>query len=72
MADKEDFAMLNGRKDACVIIPSEEYKELLEESEFLAYLHALGVENWEGYEYAVESLEKSKCEIESESDGKEG
>ena len=33
-----------------------EYEELLEESEFLAALRAAGVDNWVGYEFALESL----------------
>ena len=40
-----------------VTITKEEYDELKEDSEFLGQLRAAGVDNWEGYEYALDKLE---------------
>lgn len=33
------------------LLTDKEYKSLVEDSEFLANLHAAGVDNWEGYHY---------------------
>lgn len=38
-----------------VIVPTQEYEELLDDVLFLDSLRAAGVDNWEGYEYAVDS-----------------
>lgn len=40
-----------------VTIFKEEYEELLEDSKFLEALMAAGVDNWEGYDDAVELME---------------
>lgn len=37
-----------------VTITQEEYSELLEESQFLAALRAAGVDNWDGYDNAID------------------
>jgi hypothetical protein len=37
-----------------VLVPTEEYKSLVEDSIFLGKLRAAGVDNWEGYEIAFE------------------
>ena len=39
-----------------VDVPIEEYKQLKEDQEFLHALQAYGVDSWEGYEEAVESV----------------
>ena len=40
-----------------VSISKDEYDELKSDSAFLAALMAAGVDNWEGYEIAQESVE---------------
>ena len=37
-----------------VTIPKSEYDSLLEDSAWLGYLEAAGVDNWGGYDYARE------------------
>jgi len=41
-----------------VTISKKEYDQLIKDSEFLDALRAAGVDNWEGYSFACESLEK--------------
>ncbi|GAG38099.1 unnamed protein product [marine sediment metagenome] len=42
-----------------VIIDKEEYERLVEDSEFLKYLEKCGINNWKGYNNAIEmSLDK--------------
>jgi hypothetical protein len=43
-----------------VKISKEEYKHLLEDSDILSALNAAGVDNWDGYDYAMEMLEDNK------------
>lgn len=40
-----------------ITISQEEYDKLLRDSEFLARLEHAGVDNWEGYEFALEEDE---------------
>jgi hypothetical protein len=40
-----------------VQIPKNEYDELLEDSKFLAALRSAGVDNWDGYDFAIEIFE---------------
>lgn len=40
-----------------VSITLEEYAALLKDSEFLGALRAVGVDNWHGYDYALELLD---------------
>ena len=44
-------------KDDTVTISKEEYESLLEDSEKLSALEAAGVNNWEGYDSAMELME---------------
>lgn len=37
-----------------VIITEEEYQELLEDARFLAALQSAGVDNWNGYDFALD------------------
>ena len=37
-----------------VTIPKAEYDKLLKDQEWLGFLEAAGVDNWEGYDYACE------------------
>jgi hypothetical protein len=39
-------------------ITYEEYKRLLEAERMLGALEGAGVDNWEGYDYAMEMLEQ--------------
>lgn len=43
-----------------VTIPEEDYEELLRESELLTALIHEGVEDWEGYELAVEAIKSAE------------
>lgn len=36
-----------------ITIPKEEYESLKEDSLFLSCLEAAGVDNWDGYDYAI-------------------
>lgn len=38
----------------CAVIPLEIYEELMESAAFLEALQACGVDDWEGYDEAVE------------------
>jgi len=40
-----------------ITIPVQEYNDLLEDSKTLDALFAGGVDNWEGYDYAVGCME---------------
>lgn len=40
-----------------ITIPQERYDELVEAEEFLNALQNAGVDNWEGYDIAQESME---------------
>ena len=39
-----------------VTISKKEYEELLADSKLLLYLQGAGVDNWEGYDYAIEMM----------------
>ena len=54
--EKEEWIDLNG--EAMIAITKKEYESLLEDSEKLEALEAAGVDNWEGYSDAMESLEE--------------
>ena len=41
-------------EEKMVTITEKEYNQLLEDSEWLSYLNAAGVDNWEGYSNAAE------------------
>lgn len=41
-----------------VTIPLDMYHDLLEVEKFLQALEEAGVDNWHGYEYALESVRK--------------
>ena len=40
-----------------IVLSTKEYKRLLEDSKLLAALEAAGVDNWDGYEDALEYME---------------
>lgn len=41
-----------------ITISKKEYDQLIERSETLAALEAAGVDNWEGYDYAMEFIKE--------------
>lgn len=43
-----------------VFLDDDEYAELQESLEFVSCLEACGVDNWEGYEYALEMFQEGK------------
>lgn len=55
-------------KQSTITIPLAEYKRLKIESQFIAALIILGLDNWEGYDLACELIDK---ETREESEGKE-
>ncbi len=42
--------------DGTVTISETDYDELLEDSRFLNCLRNAGVDNWDGYDYAIEDF----------------
>lgn len=44
--------------DGMVTISKKEYDELLDDSFFLECLTGAGVDNWEGYDYALKKYQK--------------
>jgi PHD/YefM family antitoxin component YafN of YafNO toxin-antitoxin module len=57
---KEEYESLLALKNTkeTVTISKEEYESLLEDSNKLLALEGAGVDNWEGYGYAIELLEE--------------
>lgn len=51
-----DLSMLD---DEFVTITKKEYEELKDADEMLTALYAAGVDNWEGYDYALENYEEN-------------
>lgn len=45
-----------------ITITLEEYEALLEQSLWVRCLEDAGVDNWSGYDYAIEALEEAKAE----------
>lgn len=43
-----------------VTISKKEYDRLVEDSEFLSFLDGHGVDNWEGYDEAVDAYNASR------------
>ena len=43
-----------------ITIPLEEYQDLQESSKFLSCLEAAGVDNWDGYDYALEEFQNGQ------------
>lgn len=43
-----------------VVISKDEYESLVEDADFLGCLEAVGVDNWSGYDYAVEMFEEDE------------
>ena len=41
-----------------VTISKEEYDQLIKDQEFLEALRGAGVDNWEGYDYAIEIMKE--------------
>lgn len=45
-----------------VTITRKEYDRLVKDSEWLSCLEAAGVDNWEGYDYAIEMMHEDADE----------
>jgi hypothetical protein len=43
--------------DETITITLEEYQDLQDSSKFLMCLHAAGVDNWDGYDWAMEEFQ---------------
>ena len=41
-----------------ITISKEEYEELLKDSQFLDCLRGAGVDNWDGYDHAMEMMKE--------------
>lgn len=54
------FVKTFGLPDGYVLVESNEYQDLKEESDFLKALQAAGVDNWEGYDAAWEAYKDSE------------
>jgi hypothetical protein len=45
-------------EEQTVTISKKEYRQLIKDSAILNALYAAGVDSWEGYEHAAETLQK--------------
>jgi hypothetical protein len=52
------------KNEETVTISKKEYESLLEDSEMLLALQNAGVDNWDGYDYALELLKEKEEEEE--------
>jgi len=43
-----------------VTIPKKEYESLLEDQKLLQCLKGAGVDNWQGYDYAIEMMQEEE------------
>ena len=50
--------MTSDPNEETITIPKKEYDELMHGSLFLSCLDAAGVDNWDGYDYAREMMDK--------------
>jgi hypothetical protein len=51
---------MNTNEEKTVTIPQSEYDDLLKDQELLQALQRAGVDNWEGYEMALEILREDE------------
>ena len=51
--------MIKFNEDGTVTMSYEEYDELVEDQRFLLCLEGAGVDNWSGYDYAVEDYREN-------------
>jgi hypothetical protein len=49
-----------------ITITLKEYEQLKQAAQFLRCLEAAGVDNWEGYDYAVELIDEQESDEEEE------
>ena len=49
--------------ETMVKIPYKEYKRLLDAEAMLQCLEGVGVDNWDGYDYAIEMFEEAGGEV---------
>ena len=51
-----------------ITIPKKEYEQLCKDSEFYHALRSAGVDNWDGWDYALEILEDNENENDLKTD----
>lgn len=51
---------MNAGELLTINIPLGEYSQLLDDAKWLRCLRAAGVDNWEGYDYALELVDKEE------------
>lgn len=56
MANRED------KMEETITIAKKLYEELIDDSEFLEALRSAGVDNWDGYSFALEALQAQEKE----------
>ena len=56
------------KKNETVTISKEEYDSLLEDQHMLQCLQGAGVDNWDGYDLAIEMMNEEVDEDEDEND----
>lgn len=66
MNEKNNVSFFHGVIDDTVSIPRNEYNDLLEDSMFLACLEDQGVDNWDGYQPALEAFMEELQEVAGE------
>jgi hypothetical protein len=49
-------------QEEMITITKAEYDELIEDQKLLIALQGAGVDNWDGYDYAIESLDENNDE----------
>lgn len=60
--DEDIKAFRNSINLENILVPKEEYEELVEDSKKLSCLEGAGVDNWEGYSEAMEYMEEQNNE----------
>lgn len=56
---KDFIKRVNKLKDA-ITISQERYDELIKDSDFLNALRVAGVDNWDGYDFAIDILNENE------------
>ena len=59
MSEDEEYTYpMADESEIFATIPLTELQELIEDSSFLQALRSAGVDNWEGYDFAVDDFQK--------------
>lgn len=51
-------------EEETITVPKSQYEELVDDSNFLTCLRGAGVDNWDGYDFAIEEFQSMKGEEE--------